>query len=88
MTYSLFAPLGVAPQEHVRSFGVVGSWFLGAKQGETAFLQDANRGGVVFRDAGVERARLFQAQESGERFRSQARSSTAPFESRPKILPS
>jgi hypothetical protein len=42
---------------------------------EPAFFQDADGADVVFGDAGVKRAGLFQAEESGERFGGHA---TAP----------
>jgi hypothetical protein len=60
------APLSVEPQENVRSFGVIGSCFLRTEYGEPAFLQDADQGRVVCRHTGLKRARLFQAQESGD----------------------
>ena len=55
-------------QENVGILSIISSAVVGLEECEPAFLQDADGGGVVFRDAGVERTGLFQKNESRNGF--------------------
>ncbi len=55
-------------QKHARDVRVVGGFVSVTGNREAAFLQDAERGGIVLSRGGVERPGLFQAEEGRERF--------------------
>ena len=64
--------VGREDQSKVRIAGAIRCGAVGVVERESTFLQDADRGDVVLRCAGVKRARLFQAKKSGERAGSDA----------------